>query len=50
MKNVVEDERAGCFILNCVVSVCIMCPFPMVPWVGLQFVMVAFSSHTFVKS
>ena len=31
---------------NCVVAVCVLCFFLTVPWIGLQFVIVAFPGHT----
>ena len=30
----------------CVVAVCVLCLFLMVPWVGLQSLMVSFPDHT----
>ena len=44
--NKVLYLRALLFYLNCVVTVCILCLFLTVPWVGLQSVIVAFPGHT----
>ena len=38
-----HEERAWCFTW-CLVAVKVLCPFLAVPWVGLQFVIVTFSS------
>ena len=40
--------RMGALLLyfNCVVAVCILCLYLMVPLVGLQSVIVAFAEHT----
>ena len=34
-------ERASCFV-----AVCVLCLLPKVPWVGLWYVIVAYSGHT----
>ena len=40
-------ERERCLLyFNCVVAVCVLCVFLMVPWVGLQSVIVVFPGHT----
>ena len=40
-------ERAGSFeYFKCVLAVCVLCLFFMLPWVGLQSATVAFPGHT----
>ena len=47
--HLAEEKRAGCFtLMMLLLSVCVLCPFLMVPWVGLRSVIVAFhTSYSF---
>ena len=39
-------RKSWLFYLNCVMSVCVLCLFLIVPWVGLQSVIVVLPGHT----
>ena len=49
LNHLDEEERAGCFAFlcfRCLVTVNDLWLFLMVPWVGLQHVIVVFPNHT----
>ena len=44
-----EEEKAGCVAIlshRCIVTLNVLWLFLMVPWVGLQYVIVIFPDHT----
>ena len=45
-NHLAEERDSWLLYCNCVVAVCVMCLFLMVPWVGLQSVIVTFPGHT----
>ena len=44
---IISLRKRAPFALLCVLAVCVLCLFPMLPFVGLHSVIVAFVGHTF---